>query len=364
MLGVGRRTSTAYPGEVKDTHFLGREPIDALYRWFADETAPTSPVWERLCRWVADTPAVHARLDALPGMARQPNRFLAAVRYLGGPTEPGPAFLAWLEEAWPQVEEVVLTRTTQTNEPGRCAVTAPVLASLPQPVALLELGPSAGLCLLPDRYAYRYPSEGDEGDGGDEGGVGPVVRPGSADPASPVLTCTVTGTPPGDPTDLVVAGRLGLDLNPLDVTDPDTRRWLRALVWPGEEDREERLVAALEVAAQDPPPLRRTDLTQDPAAVVGAAVEKLRTAYPGATPVVLHSAVLAYLDAEDRAAVCDAIRASGARWLSMEGLAVVPGVRERAEALGGPPSRTTFVLALDGEPVGWAQAHGRWVTWV
>ena len=35
-----------------------------------------------------------------------------------------------------------------------------------------------------------------------------------------------------------------------------------------------------------------------------------------------------------------------------------------AKALGGPPSRTTFVLALDGEPVGWAQAHGRWVTWV
>lgn len=341
---------------MRDTRFLQREPIDGLYRWFADETAATSPVWERLCRWIARTPEVSGRLDTLPGLARQPNRFLGAVRFLGGPTEPGERFAAWLEDAWPQIEQVVLSRTTQTNEPGRCAVTAPVLASLPQPVALLELGAAAGLCLLPDRYSYRYVGPGQP--------ARPSVRSGPTD--RPLLECAVTGAAPGDPADLVVAGRLGLDLNPLDAREEDTRRWLRSLVWPGEEDREQRLAQALELAAADPPPVRRADLTQDPATLIGAAVAELRAAHPDATPVVLHSAVLAYLDSEDRDAVCAGIRGSGARWLSMEGLAVVPEVQERAASLAAEPEagRTAFVLALDGEPVGLAQAHGRWVRWL
>ena len=52
-----------------------------------------------------------------------------------------------------------------------------------------------------------------------------------------------------------VAWRQGVDLNPLDVTDPDTAAWLTALVWGGHTDREERLQAALRVAAVDPPPV-------------------------------------------------------------------------------------------------------------
>lgn len=327
--------ATAYRGRMKDNHFLEREPIDGLYRWMAGETADSSPAWERMCLWVAETPEVRDRLDALPGMARQPNRFLAAIRFLDGPTEPGEDFLAWVDREWPAIESVILTRTTQTNEPGRCAVTAPILASLPQPVALLELGSSAGLCLLPDRYAaagLTFPSE-------------------------------VTGVPPGEARDLVVAGRLGVDLNPLDVTDADTRRWLRALIWPGEEDREERLAAALEIAAQHPPELRRADLTEDPQALIGGLVEALRAAHPGATPVVLHSAALAYLDRDDRGAVTSAIRASGARWVSMEGMKVVPEIAPRVARLGEPPSPTAFVLSLDGQPLGFSQAHGRWVRW-
>ena len=50
----------------------------------------------------------------------------------------------------------MLERRTQTNEPARCALMLPLLAALPQPLALLEVGASAGLCLLPDRYGYDY----------------------------------------------------------------------------------------------------------------------------------------------------------------------------------------------------------------
>ncbi|SDL66644.1 hypothetical protein SAMN04488242_2390 [Tessaracoccus oleiagri] len=335
---------------MREGHYFERTPIDELYRWFAAETAATSPTWQRLCLWIAETPEVSARLAALPGQARQPNRLLAAVRYLSGPTSPGPGFRDWLDEHWDAVRGIVTSRTTQTNEPGRLAVLAPVLASLPQPVALLELGTSAGLCLLPDRYAYRYDA-------------GPVRRPGAATPTAPVLDAGTEGALPGDPAELEVAARRGVDAHPLDPRGEDTRRWLRSLVWPDEEDREERLAGALRIAAHDPPQVRRADVTDTPRALVGELVAELRRAAPGATPVVFHSAMMAYLDRGQRRAVIDAIVASGARWLSFEGARVVEGVDERSPGLGEPPAWGTFLVALDGEPVGWAQAHGRRVRW-
>jgi hypothetical protein len=336
---------------MREGHYFERAPVAELYRWFAAEVAPTSPAWQRLSLWIAEHPEVSARLDSLPGQARQPNRFLAAVRFLGGPTEPGSAFVDWFDAHWAAIQELVKARTTQTNEPGRCAVLAPLLASLPQPVSLLELGTSAGLCLLPDHYAYRF-------DGGE------VVHPTAAQAVAPVLECEVDGALPGDPADLVVAARRGIDLNPLDPRDAETRRWLRSLVWEGEDDREARLDGALRIAAAARLPVRRADVSEQPAALIGDLVDELRRAAPDATPVVMHSAFLAYLDRDGRAAVEDAIRSSGARWISYEGARIIPDITDRLVELGEPPAYGTFVVALDGAPLGWAQAHGRRVKWV
>src|SRR6202041_2593254 len=101
---------------------------------------------------------------------------------------------------WPAVEAQMRTRATQTNEAGRCAILLPVLAALPQPLALLDVGTSAGLYLYPDKYSYRY--------GGHRIGAG-----------GPLLDGAATGIPlpAGLPE---VVWRAGLDLNPLDVTDP------------------------------------------------------------------------------------------------------------------------------------------------
>ncbi|MFE1255308.1 DUF2332 family protein, partial [Streptomyces fungicidicus] len=65
-------------------------------------------------------------------------------------------FLTWVVRHWGQVSSLMLARMTQTNESARCATLLPVLAALPQPLALIEVGASAGLCLYPDRYRYRY----------------------------------------------------------------------------------------------------------------------------------------------------------------------------------------------------------------
>lgn len=328
---------------MRDVHAFERQPIDELYRWFASEAEPTSPAWARLCRWVAGHPEVSRRLDALPGVKRQPNVFLGALCYLRAPIEPGDGFLAWVDEHWAELEAVILARSTQTNEPGRCAVIAPVLASLPQPVALLEVGSSAGLCLLPDRYRYRF-----------SGGV--IEAPAAASADAPVLDCDVTGTPPAAVGALRVASRCGLDLNPLSATNPDDVRWLRALVWPGEEAREARLAACLALAAHEPPAIVTGDIRTD-------LPRLLERAAPGATPVLMHSAALAYLTRVSRDAFEREVRASGVRWISYEGPSVLTSVKEKLRDRAEWEGRPNFVVALDGEPIARASAHGAWVRW-
>lgn len=330
---------------MKGAHAYEAMPIDDLYRWFAGEADPTSPIWGDFCRWVADTPALLERLDRLPGLKRQPNLFLGAIRYLDGPLVGGTAFLAWADTHWSDIERLILTRFTQTNEPGRCAVLAPVFAALPQPVALVELGASTGLCLLPDRYAYRYDD-------------GPVVLGPQTHPDAPTLACATTGTVPGSPADLIIAHRAGLDANPLPADDPSDSRWLRSLVWPGEDAREARLAAALAVAAVDPPLIERGILPDDLPAFLGRA--EAEAAASGATLVVFHSATLAYLPRADRDAVVAQIRASGVRWVSFEGSTVVTDLRGRVPDDGRPH----FVLALDGEPVARCGPHGAWADWL
>ncbi|MEV4093455.1 DUF2332 family protein [Streptosporangium saharense] len=128
-----------------------------VYRRFAEgEVRGRSAVYERLASRISEDPGVLALIDGLPAARRQPNLLLAAVRFLGGPVKDYPAFREWVTAHWPRLHTTVLERRTQTNEPGRCATLLPVLAGLPRPLALIEVGASAGLCLYPDRYRYRY----------------------------------------------------------------------------------------------------------------------------------------------------------------------------------------------------------------
>ena len=237
-----------------------------------------SPSYERLCQEVADSEAVCALLDRLPAGKRLPNLLLAAVRFLDSPVDDPATFLHFVSSVWDVVADTMMTHRTQTNEPGACATLLPLLASLPAPLALVEVDASAGLCLYPDRYSYRYTTSLGEYRLGD---------------SEIVLTCAVAGPVPLPERLPKVVWRAGLDLNPLQAKHEDDRRWLASLIWSEQIDRAERLGRALDQVAADPPRLDTGDLLVDLPGLLADAPQ-------GATVVVFHSAVAAYLDHDQR----------------------------------------------------------------
>jgi hypothetical protein len=311
------------------------------YLEFAEESLD-SPCFRAWGREVAADADVLAFLDALPRPKRQPNLLFAAARWHGAQA-PGPyeGLRRVLLDRADDVRATMLARATQTNEVGRCATLLPVLASLPQPLALIEVGASAGLTLHPDRCSYVFETP----DGS--------LRVDPSDGTSPVvLPCRVEGPAPVPQRVPEVAWRAGIDLNPLDVADADAMAWLETLVWPEHEDRRDRLRAAVALTRADPPRLVRGDLLEE--------LPRLLDEVPGgATPVVFHSAVLAYLPDDARHRFVSMVRELPVRWVSNEGPAVLPGVEPRGAVVPGD-----FLLALDGHQVAWAQGHGRALRWL
>ena len=316
------------------------DDVVAEYLDFATYAAGDSPCFEDWARRVAGDEAVLEWLLTLPPLKRQPNLVLAAARWHGAPA-PGPydGFRQVLLEREQEVRATVLRRATQTNEVGRLATLVPVLARIPGPLALLEVGASAGLCLFPDRYDYAWPGVGElRGSGG------------------PVLTAAATGPLPVPVEHPEVAWRGGVDLNPLDVADEDATAWLETLVWPEQGERRSRLRAAIDVARREPPALVRGDLFDHLVPLVDEAGRH-------GTPVVMHSAVVAYLEPPDRERfhdlVTDLVGQGRCRWVSNEGPRVLPRV---TGDLAAPSGR--FVTALDGVPVALSHGHGHAIDWL
>ena len=306
------------------------------YRRFGREARGRSRLYETLAASVADDEEILDFLGTLPPPKRQPNLLFAAARYLlGGPPGLG-ALRTLVQRNGTDLSRVMLARRTQTNEPARCATLLPALARLPEPLALIEVGASAGLTLLFDRYSYEYD--------------GHLIA--GSDPDAPMLRCAVRGPVPLPTRVPAIAWRAGLDLNPLDVTRDDDVRWLTCLVWPGEGDREDRLAAAITAARRDPPPVYRGDLLTDlPALAAQAPAE--------ATLVIFHSAVLAYVAPEGRERFARTVRSLAAVWLSNEAPGVVSGLPFTRFREG------TFVLGHDGRtPLAFTDGHGTWLHWL
>jgi hypothetical protein len=324
------------------------EPTADRYRRAAAELAQTSELQVEWALAVAGDEALLALIDELPPTHRQPSLLFSVARLLGAPSVDGPGFAEWLLREWPRVAPVAAERLTQTNEALRCA---PLVAALEritepgEPVALIEIGASAGLCLAPERYSYVF--TGAEG----------TTRLGRGEPGrgEPVLECAVTGG--AAPSRLpVVAWRRGLDLRPLDVGSAEDRAWLEALLPPDRPERTERLRAAVATLREDPPEIIAGDAAEALPEVLAAVPRGLRT-------VVVSLGTLVYLPWAARERVLAAVAESGASLVTLEAEALLPPLRERAAALTAP-ERTLFLLAADDAPLAFAAPHGGRLSWL
>ncbi|NUL44187.1 DUF2332 domain-containing protein [Cellulosimicrobium funkei] len=315
----------------------GDLPPSEAYRRFAQiEAHGSSEVHEDWARNIAEDPEVLELVAGLPGPKRQPNLVFAAAR-LHGAEGSYTSFRSTLMDRWDVIRETILARSTQTNEAARCAVLLPFLAELPQPLALVEVGASAGLCLLPDRYTYRY-SDGTRLDPTDG-------------PSEVVIDCRLgPGVQPPQVLPEVI-WRAGIDLSPVNTADPEDCTWLETLIWPGHEGRRDRLRSALAIARRESPRIIAGDLNE---ALPGLAAQ----APADATLVVFHTAVLAYLDEAARGGFVDLVSSLPGHWISNEGPGVLSQLRPVPESI--PPGK--FVIAVDGIPRATADPHGRSVS--
>jgi hypothetical protein len=147
-------------------------------------------------------------------------------------------------------------------------------------------------------------------------------------------------------------------LNP---SDPDDVRWLRSLIWPGDESRERRLAAALALVGPRDTPMLTADLRARWTDLLSLAAESAST-------VLMHSATLAYLTRPERDEFVDQVgqmqgRRPDLRWVSFEGPGIITSVAGALTDVDAWQDRPNFVLALDGEPVARCGAHGSWVRW-
>ncbi len=269
----------------------------------------------------------------------QPLRLLGGLHYLVLAGE-----ASWddpLEEHRVFLTEFVASQGVQTNEVQRSWVLLPLFLRVAQrtgarEVDLVELGSSAGLNLVWDRYRYVY--EAGEWGGGD------ARLTLSAEEKKPV---------PGDLLALQprVRDRIGVDRNPIDVTTDEGARLLKCFVWAGQTERLERLDRAIESLRADPPELMRGDIAKELPGVLAARRSEALT-------LVFETATLGYLPEEGIERVRSAIDEAGASG----NLAFVATGRGRTgDKHWG--LRIVYYPGAEREFAGEADYHGAWLDW-
>jgi hypothetical protein len=224
---------------------------DAFRRQAESFEALGSPVYARLAERLARQPKLAERLFDGDVNWDAPLRLFGAVHHLvltGGAPDALSGrwedFVAALVEHEDRLRSRIAIQGVQTNEVKRCTALLPAFltaaAETGLPIELLELGPSAGLNLLVDRYRYRYAN-----------GVW-----GRSDARLELVAREGEGWVPAEllAEKLLVRRRRGIDLAPIDATTGEGYLLLRSFVWPGLQERVERLDAAVETLRELPEP--------------------------------------------------------------------------------------------------------------
>jgi hypothetical protein len=287
--------------------------------------------------------AVHFLL--LHGSDHPLRRFYAT---LGGTAsseteDPFPPFRDFVATNRGAIQALIETRVTNTNEIGRSALLHPgfrtITSEAQNPLSLMEIGPSAGLNLIWDSYGVRYHRDG-------------TLAASVNDSAPLSIDSELRGTkiPPCGATPQISA-RVGLELNPVDLSDADDRDWLRALIWPDQVARLQRLDRAIELFMTRRPVIKAGDaLTLLPDALADIPSD--------VSPCIYHTIAIYQFSREMKNA--------------LEDLLTVAGLRRPVWRLSFEYDGQLYILSAirysDGlreeKRLASAHPHGTWLEWL
>ena len=256
-------------------------------------------------------------------------------------------FAAALRDHSGSLRGFVREQGVQTNETQRCVVLLPAFLTLARetglPLDVVELGPSAGLNLVFDRYSYGY-AQGTWGD--------PSARLRFEANERGQVPARLFDTP------LRVVGRCGIDLSPLDVADADDVLLLHSFLWPGVDERAARLDGSIAtfLDASERPQLIRGDYVDVLPGVLANRPEDALT-------VVFQTASTGYLEQERYDGLVDVLELAGSdgrplAWVSS---------RRREERTTEGEDHWELELRIWPESarlVALADYHGNWIDWL
>ena len=298
---------------------MSDKPFD-YWTFFAEDARRTgSEFYARLAEGIGTNEELKAlAAKAKPGQPHA-NMLLGSVHYLllrgadhplrrfysklhNGPRpegeDPFPLFQDFVARHRAELETLIATRVTNTNEVGRTALLHPgfrmAARQSGEPLHLIEIGPSAGLNMIWDRYGVRYRKNGET-----------FIE--IAPDAPLVIECELRGDklPPAGPTPKI-ASRVGLELSPVDLSKSEDRDWLRALMWPDQIARGERLDRAIALFQKEKPPI----VSGDALALLPDALRRV----PEDQPVcVYHTIVVYQFSREMREALANILTLAGLR---------------------------------------------------
>ena len=315
----------------------------------AEGEEAVAPVQAALFRRCASDPLALSLLPDDPTWD-MPHRLLAGARWLAlsgevddfeTAADPWLAFHAVLEEYEDWLGTFVREQPVQTNEVQRCWALLPIFLTVARvarrPLDLVELGTSAGLNLLWDRYRYRY----EAGSWGDPSA--PLRLEGQERSAVPRELLE---------TEVDVRRRLGIDLRPVDVTTDDGVRLLDTFV--RDEGYRARLRSASEILRQEPPELVRGDYLDLLPGI-------LRSRSDDALTVVFQTISTVYLTDAQRGQLPATVDQAGAdgplAWVS------TPTPEEHGERRGNYPLELAMWPAADRRIVARMNVRGEWLEW-
>jgi hypothetical protein len=331
-----------------------------VYRRFGEAVAATSPLYERVARALSGSEEALRAIAAAPSRRRNPTAILAALHDLalaGHAPDLAAAYAARDGDAAASAAidtllretDVAVGRTLRADETGRHAVLYPAIAEAVRrvgasAVGLIDVGRSAGLNLNVDRVGIAYDNAQSLGD-----------------PASPVQRSAsiVGGRPVPSGAIPEVVARVVVDRDPVDVTNAEDARWLRACLPP-----EQGATLEAEIALAAPPLL----LAGDPVEVLPAAFAHVPV---DALPVVTTTWALTALPLESRLRFLHRLDEAARRpvaWVSVEGVGVAPSVPTLGDRRASGHSIIGLAelghSTLRAEAVGRCWSRGRLLAWL